>query len=373
MDLKYSFVIPAKNSSNTVSETLESIINLKGNFSFEIIVVDNASSDHTKELVLKFAQCKYYYCDQVGRSYARNFGAKFCHGEYILFIDSDVVLSSDWLIHVDKYLKCFDLDMMATAIVPDGDDDSIVDTFRKTYSKWNLGGTSLSFHKRDRILPLVNSAACAVKRRSFLAMGGFSVLHKRNEDFELSMRMFYEGYLLGATSQARSHVYFKPYSCKTSISRGFNYLFRFFQIGFFSLFPRSKLRFDVFAIQKSSDATTGRFSLLLFSSFVLLFYQLGGLLARVTNRRDYSIPAHRNGPKMLRYCFLYNRSQYLLDRNSNVVILDSEPYLFSSFFNCRKVPDELKGLFLNPSKFEIDETHVKKISGLKVFREFDVS
>ncbi|MCZ8519313.1 MULTISPECIES: glycosyltransferase [Paenibacillus] len=69
---------------------------------FEIIVVDNRSTDHTAELVGKFSeshpsQVRYIYEENLGLSYARNRAMSEARGEYILFLDDDAIASKQWI------------------------------------------------------------------------------------------------------------------------------------------------------------------------------------------------------------------------------------------------------------------------------------
>ena len=52
--LKFSIVTPTHNSQRFVRETIESVINQKGNFVIEYILVDNCSTDLTKEIVEEY-------------------------------------------------------------------------------------------------------------------------------------------------------------------------------------------------------------------------------------------------------------------------------------------------------------------------------
>lgn len=72
---------------------------------FEVVVVDNASQDHTREVVetrLIDTRLKYVYEPVTGLSVARNTGAKAAAGEILAYLDDDAVASLSWLKILDN-------------------------------------------------------------------------------------------------------------------------------------------------------------------------------------------------------------------------------------------------------------------------------
>lgn len=95
-----SIVIVSYNTKDVLKECLESIYKTAKNLSFEVIVVDNASRDGTKEEItklkninLKFIQNK----ENLGFSKANNVGIKETTGRYVLFLNPDVVVHANTL------------------------------------------------------------------------------------------------------------------------------------------------------------------------------------------------------------------------------------------------------------------------------------
>ncbi len=189
----------------------------------------------------------------MGRSVARNLGAKSARGEWLAFVDADVILERDWLEKAEAYVDARQLDAVATSVVPLGEDGGLVDDYRLRFSEWKSGGTHLSLRKFGRAYPLVNTAACLVSRRSFLQAGGFDEKLRRHEDFELSLRFLSQGYLLGATASARAGVRFLP---AARLGRGLAYLRRAFEVGYLSLpwLPRPGL-FESRPARRSPEKT----------------------------------------------------------------------------------------------------------------------
>jgi glycosyltransferase involved in cell wall biosynthesis len=86
-----SVIIPTYNRSNVVNRAIDSIIKQTYD-SWEILIVDDGSTDNTKDIVEKYLKnnkISYFYKNNGGVSSARNFGIKKANGEYIAFLDSD--------------------------------------------------------------------------------------------------------------------------------------------------------------------------------------------------------------------------------------------------------------------------------------------
>lgn len=91
---RVSVIIPTYNRADLIGETIESVLNQTFD-DFEIIIIDDGSTDSTKEVVRRFdGPIKYLYQENRGRSCARNKGFEASRGEYICFLDSDDLLDS---------------------------------------------------------------------------------------------------------------------------------------------------------------------------------------------------------------------------------------------------------------------------------------
>jgi len=95
-----SVIIPTKNSARTLEKCLESIKN-QSYKNIELIVVDNNSTDNTKEIAEKFTDKVFNFGPE--RSAQRNFGVKNSNGEYLLIHDSDIYFN------VDSVKECVEL------------------------------------------------------------------------------------------------------------------------------------------------------------------------------------------------------------------------------------------------------------------------
>ncbi len=95
-----SVIVPVLNRENDIGRCLNSLLTLDYS-SFEIIVVDNGSTDKTQEIVSRFP-AKMFVENKRGAYIARNTGLKHATGEIIAFTDSDCVAHRDWLKNLIK-------------------------------------------------------------------------------------------------------------------------------------------------------------------------------------------------------------------------------------------------------------------------------
>lgn len=103
MEFQVSVIITTKNEEMNIKNCLESI--KKQSFpeeKIEIIVVDNNSTDRTKEVAAKYTERICNFGPE--RSAQRNFGVKQASGKYILYLDADMVLSKNVL--SECFRKC---------------------------------------------------------------------------------------------------------------------------------------------------------------------------------------------------------------------------------------------------------------------------
>jgi glycosyltransferase involved in cell wall biosynthesis len=93
-----SVVIPAYNAEKTVLTTIESVLN-QTYLNFELIVINDGSTDHTLDLIhkIKDSRLKVHSFENAGLPSARNRGIKLASGEFVSFIDADDLWSPDKL------------------------------------------------------------------------------------------------------------------------------------------------------------------------------------------------------------------------------------------------------------------------------------
>ncbi|MBU0559463.1 MAG: glycosyltransferase [Bacteroidota bacterium] len=102
---KYLFtvIVPAYNRAEEISELLLSLaLQTIPRSDFEIIIVDDGSTDNTESIVSKFVSdtklnLRFLKQDHKGPGEARNLGMDHAFGNYLIFIDSDCIADKDWL------------------------------------------------------------------------------------------------------------------------------------------------------------------------------------------------------------------------------------------------------------------------------------
>jgi len=113
MEIKISVIICTHNREAYLSKTIYSLVNQTiNNRLYEIIIVDNQSTDNTKAIVLNsfknFENIRYIYEPSLGLSNARNTGWKNAKGEYVSYIDDDAIASKNWLKHILEVFETTD-------------------------------------------------------------------------------------------------------------------------------------------------------------------------------------------------------------------------------------------------------------------------
>jgi glycosyltransferase involved in cell wall biosynthesis len=105
--MKISFVIPAYNEENHLKACLDSIFQeLSGkSLAWEIIVVNNASTDQTKNIAQTYSQVKVVDEPRKGLSFARQAGFAASSGELVANVDADTIMPQGWLDKVIKYYQ----------------------------------------------------------------------------------------------------------------------------------------------------------------------------------------------------------------------------------------------------------------------------
>lgn len=93
-----TIIIPTYNVEDYILETLQSVIKQETYFLYEVIIIDDGSTDGTtskiKEFIKKNHNFRLYINNNHGAGYSRNYGLSVATGEYILFLDGDDLISN---------------------------------------------------------------------------------------------------------------------------------------------------------------------------------------------------------------------------------------------------------------------------------------
>lgn len=91
-----SIIIPCYNHGKYLTQAIESVLK-QSHQNFEIIVIDDGSTDHTAEVCKSYSQVKYHKTNRLGLSAARNRGVFYANGDFFVFLDADDFLYPDAL------------------------------------------------------------------------------------------------------------------------------------------------------------------------------------------------------------------------------------------------------------------------------------
>ena len=182
MDQKITVIVPAYNAASTLPQCLAALQNQAD----EIIVVDDCSTDNTREIARDAGCLVLQTPERGGPAGARNLGALSATGEILFFVDADVVIQRD---ATPLIRQRFQKDPMLAAIFGSYDDDPAEKNFLSQYK--NL--LHHFVHQKSNPDATTFWAGCgAVRKDIFHSVGGFNAQmypHPSIEDIELGFRI----------------------------------------------------------------------------------------------------------------------------------------------------------------------------------------
>ena len=192
-NMNYSVIIPAYNASKTIKECIKAIIPQLTNGD-ELIIIDDGSTDNTKEIVKSFKVIKYIKINNSGPAIARNTGAKIAKNDIIIFIDSDCIAQKDWL--KEMILPFKKKKILGVQGAYKTNQESIIARFEQIDIEYRYIGLKTASNKG--MLDWIGSYSAAFKRREFLKLGGFDENFPiaSGEDPEFSFRLAKIGKLI---------------------------------------------------------------------------------------------------------------------------------------------------------------------------------
>lgn len=215
----FSIVIPVYNKGNFVGTTLKSV--LSQTFTdYEIIIVNDGSTDNSESVIQAFQQDKiqYFSKENEGVSAARNYGLTQAQGDFICFLDADDYWYPEFLATMKTYIeKVPEQQVFACAIeiatqnktfaaqysIPQKSDYKIVDFFDASQQECVLWTSSVAFHKSV-----------------FETVGNFDTNIRKGEDTELWIRIGLEYPIVFIWKIVARYVY-----AESGVSRNLDYFF----------------------------------------------------------------------------------------------------------------------------------------------------
>lgn len=215
-----SIIIACKNEVNTLKSTVDSIISSNNIVNFEIIVVDDGSSDFSTEFLTSSSNKDIYKdvvlikTDKQGVAGARNAGAKAAKGNYLFFCDAHVRVPVRWLDNLVNTLNYNNAHIVAPCILNTTDID-MINTLEPAYGMTcddKLRAIWLT-NRCNKITEIPFACGCTlgITREVFEKVNGFDHIFQvyGSEDFELCLKAWLYGYRVVVNPEVIVQHYFK--------------------------------------------------------------------------------------------------------------------------------------------------------------------
>ncbi|MEM2396489.1 MAG: glycosyltransferase [Nitrososphaerota archaeon] len=206
--MKIAFVILTKNSERTINECLKEVSKLKDNFKLEVIIVDGGSVDNTLNIIKdyeKIMNIKLLYDRGKGLGYARDIGWRESSANYIVMLDSDVLINRDFILEAIKILECDEkLGGLSAKLKP-------ISLDKGWFGRFQEKNLSIYLHHQHPPYPseaIALHTACTVFKRKVLEeVGGFDeFFNLAKEDSDISYRIRKRGYKLAYLNYYAIHL-----------------------------------------------------------------------------------------------------------------------------------------------------------------------
>ncbi len=192
--MKFSIIVPVYNRPDEVDELLQSLC-MQMVKDFEVLIIEDGSIKTCKDVCDKYADIlalHYYAKENSGPGQSRNYGAERANGEYLLILDSDVVLPIDYLTAINQSLAANPTEAFGG---PDAAHPSFTPVQKAiSYSMtsfFTTGGIRGGKAKLDKFYP--RSFNMGIRRDVYQELGGFTKM-RFGEDIDFSYRIVEAGY-----------------------------------------------------------------------------------------------------------------------------------------------------------------------------------
>jgi glycosyltransferase involved in cell wall biosynthesis len=177
--LKFSVIITTFNRAHTLEKCLETLCDQNyPKEDYEILVVNNNSSDDTEDVVFDFIEqhpetdIKYYFVPRSGQVYARQIGILAAKNEVLSFTDDDGLLVPDWLAEVTKVFNMSD-EIVGVAGKIDIQWDKTPPEWVRNYEE-QLGKLDYGDKEKYEVGLYMNAGNLHVKKDVLIGVGGFN-------------------------------------------------------------------------------------------------------------------------------------------------------------------------------------------------------
>jgi glycosyltransferase involved in cell wall biosynthesis len=199
----FSIIIPVYNRPQELDELL-ACLTAQNYSNFEVLVIEDGSLEKAENVIGKYDEklnIRYFYKENGGQGFARNFAFERAKGDFFIILDSDALLESSYLDEVIKGIEVQKLDLFGG---PDKDHVSfspvqkaISFAMTSMFTTGGIRGKSINvggqFHPR--------SFNMGISRKVWEATGGFKIT-RMGEDIEFSIRCISLGYRSGLIHEA---------------------------------------------------------------------------------------------------------------------------------------------------------------------------
>lgn len=179
--IKISVVIAAFNEEESIAKCIKAVRNQTfPKEKYEILVVDNNSTDKTAEIIKKLGATFIFYDLKQGAAAAKHFGVQEAKGEIIAITDADSIPDANWLETINRLMQNKSLMCIGGTIL--STEDAFV----------NFLYIILDFIARVNQLfgiSLIGGPNMAVRKNAFMEIGGFDMSLKTSDDWEFVLRI----------------------------------------------------------------------------------------------------------------------------------------------------------------------------------------
>ena len=192
--MNYSIIVPVYNRPDEVDELLESLTHQVFR-NFDVVIVEDGSDKRCDEVCNRYKDLlplRYYYKKNSGPGNSRNFGVDYANGDYVIILDSDVVVPPHYLSAIDEELSREQCDFFGGADAAHASFTPVQKAISYSMTSFfTTGGIRGGKKKLDKFYP--RSYNMGVRRTAYQALGGFSRM-RFGEDIDFSYRLIENGY-----------------------------------------------------------------------------------------------------------------------------------------------------------------------------------